>query len=130
MKLRKFLSTLACSTLLLATGCSSNAASSVSLEDARDALQKSSMVVVDIREPSEHATGVAKGALLMPMRQVGQRLAELPAPGKEPFLVICNTQNRSSRMVDQLRAAGYTNASFVNGGMSQWTARGWPLVKP
>lgn len=130
MNLRKFLSTLACSTLLLATGCSSNAASSVSLEDARDALQKSSMVVVDIREPSEHATGVAKGALLMPMRQVGQRLAELPAPGKEPFLVICNTQNRSSRMVDQLRAAGYTNASFVNGGMSQWTARGWPLVKP
>lgn len=130
MNLRKFLSTLACSTLLLATGCSSNAASSVSLEDARDALQKSSMVVVDIREPSEHATGVAKGALLMPMRQVGQRLAELPAPGKEPFLVICNTQNRSSRMVDQLRAAGYTNASFVNGGMSQWTARGWPMVKP
>lgn len=130
MNLRKFLSTLACSTLLLTTGCSSNAASSVSLEDARDALQKSSMVVVDIREPSEHATGVAKGALLMPMRQVGQRLAELPAPGKEPFLVICNTQNRSSRMVDQLRAAGYTNASFVNGGMSQWTARGWPLVKP
>lgn len=130
MNLRKFLSTLACGTLLLATGCSSNAASSVSLEDARDALQKSSMVVVDIREPSEHATGVAKGALLMPMRQVGQRLAELPAPGKEPFLVICNTQNRSSRMVDQLRAAGYTNASFVNGGMSQWAARGWPMVKP
>lgn len=130
MNLRRFISTLACSTLLLATGCNSNAASSVSLEDARDALQKSSMVVVDIREPSEHATGVAKGALLIPMRQVGQRLAELPAPGKEPFLVICNTQNRSTRMVDQLRAAGYTNASFVNGGMSQWAARGWPMVKP
>lgn len=130
MNLRKFLSTLACGTLVLAVGCSANAAPSVSLEDARDALQKSSMVVVDIREPSEHATGVAKGALLIPMRQVSQRLAELPAPGKEPFLVICNTQNRSSRMVDQLRAAGYTNASFVNGGMSQWSARGWPMVKP
>ena len=130
MNVRKFLSGLACSTLLLAVGCSANAAPAVSLEDARDALQKSSMVVVDIREPSEHATGVAKGALLIPMRQVGQRLAELPAPGKEPFLVICNTQNRSSRLVDQLRAAGYTNASFVNGGMSQWSARGWPMVKP
>lgn len=130
MNLRKFLSTLACGTLVLAVGCSASAAPSVSLEDARDALQKSSMVVVDIREPSEHATGVAKGALLIPMRQVSQRLAELPAPGKEPFLVICNTQNRSSRMVDQLRAAGYTNASFVNGGMSQWSARGWPMVKP
>lgn len=130
MNLRKFLSSMACSALLLAVGCNANAAPSVSLEDARDALQKLSMVVVDIREPSEHATGVAKGALLMPMRLVGQRLAELPAPGKEPFLVICNTQNRSSRMVDQLRAAGYTNASFVNGGMSQWAARGWPMVKP
>ena len=130
MNLRKFLSSLACGTLLLVVGCNANAAPSVSLEVARDALQKSSMVVVDIREPSEHATGVVKGALLMPMQLVGQRLAELPAPGTEPFLVICNTQNRSSRMVDQLRAAGYTNASFVNGGMSQWTTRGWPMVKP
>ena len=130
MKLRNFRSTLVCGALLLGLGCSASSANSVSLEQAREALQNPAGVVVDIREPSEHATGVAKGALLIPMGQLGKRLAELPKPGAEPVLVICNTQNRSARMVEQLQAAGYSNARFVNGGMSQWAARGWPLVKP
>ena len=103
---------------------------SVQLEDARTALEKSNVQVIDIREPSETATGVAKGAKLIPMSQIGKRLAELPAPGKEPFLLICNTQNRSSKVAEQLASMGYTNVSYVNGGMSQWNARGWPLVKP
>ena len=130
MNIRKFLSTLASGALLLSMGCSSNAASSVTLEQARDALQQSTSVVIDIREPSEHATGVAKGMLLIPMSQLGKRMSELPQPGAQPLLIVCNTQNRSPRVVEQLNGAGYTNVRFVEGGMSQWTARGWPLVKP
>ncbi len=102
----------------------------VSLEDARKALETSSAIVVDIREPFEHATGVAKGAKLIPMSQLGKRLAELPKPGKEPFLIICNTQNRSSSIVAQLQTMGYTNASYVKGGMSLWSVKAWPMVKP
>ncbi len=130
MTLRKLFTTVALGGLMLAFGGNAIAAPTVTLEDARTALEKSSMVVVDIREPMEHASGVAKGALLIPMSQLGQRLGELPKPGKEPFLVICNTQNRSSRVAAQLETMGYTNVSFVAGGMSQWAARGWPLVKP
>lgn len=100
----------------------------VSLEAARTALENTSQIVIDIRETDEHATGVARGALLIPMSQLGKRLSQLPA--KQPFLVICNTQNRSSRVVEQLHAAGYTNASYVKGGMSLWASRGWPMVKP
>ena len=131
MKLRTFLSFLAVSGGLLARhGAARAAAPFVALEDARVALDKSSMLVVDIREPSEHATGVAKGAVLMPIDQISKRIGELPAPNTKPFLVICNTQNRSSRIVEQLQSMGYTNASYVKGGMSQWAQRGWPLVKP
>ncbi|WP_096696591.1 rhodanese-like domain-containing protein [Polaromonas sp. AER18D-145] len=120
---------------LLLLGMTANAmaqagAPFVSLEAARAAIEQSSQIVIDIREPDEHATGVAKGALLIPMSQLGKRLAELPQPAKQPFLVICNTQNRSSRVVEQLRTMGYTNASYVKGGMSLWAARGWPMVKP
>ena len=131
MKLRTSLSKLACvGALLIVPFAAHAAAPSVNLEDAREALQKSSAVVVDIREPIEHATGVAKGALLIPMGQLGKRLEEITKSKTEPFLVICNTQNRSSRIVEQLQAAGYSNARFVSGGMSQWAARGWPMVKP
>ena len=130
MILRRFFLSLACGSVLLTAACGANGTPVVSLEQARDALQNASARVIDIREPNEHATGVAKGALLLPMSQLNRRIAELPAPGKEPFLLICNTQNRSSRVVEQLRAAGYSNVSYVNGGMSQWAARGWPMVKP
>ena len=119
--------------LLLGAAAMANAQTSppfVSLGTARTAVEQSSQIVIDIREPYEHATGVAKGALLIPMSQLGKRLAELPAPGQQPFLVICNTQNRSSRVVEQLRTMGYTNASYVKGGMSLWATSGWPMVKP
>ena len=133
-KMRRFLnfkSALCATILLLGLSLDASAqAAFVSLDAARTALENSSLVVIDIREPDEHATGVAQGARLIPMSQLGKRLAELPPPGKEPFLVICNTQNRSARIVEQLQAAGYTNASYVKGGMSLWAARGWPMAKP
>ncbi len=102
----------------------------VSLEAARTALDTSSAIVIDIREPGEHASGVAKGAKLIPMGQLPQRVKEVVQTADQPVLLICNTQNRSARAADQLRAAGYTNISYVQGGMSQWAARSWPMVKP
>ena len=102
----------------------------VSIDEAREALQKSSAIVFDIREPSEHATGVAEGARLLPMSQLSKRLAEVPNSADQPVLLICTTQNRSARVALQLRTAGYTNISYVHGGMSQWAARQWPMVKP
>lgn len=103
----------------------------VSLDDARKALETdSSAIMIDIREPSEHANGVAKGAKLIPMSQLGRRLAELPKPGAEKFMVICATQNRSANIVGQLQQMGYTNASYVHGGMSGWCMRAWPMIKP
>jgi rhodanese-related sulfurtransferase len=103
---------------------------SVTLEAAREALAKGSAVVVDIREPDEHARGVAAGARLLPMSQLGRRLQELPRDPAQPLLLICNTQNRSSRVAEALRAQGYTDVRYVQGGMSGWASRGWPLVAP
>jgi rhodanese-related sulfurtransferase len=103
---------------------------SVSLDTARTELEAGKVVLIDIREPNEHATGVARGARLLPMSQLGQRLTEIPADPNQPVLLVCNTQNRSSRTLKALRERGYGNVRFVEGGMSEWARRGWPLVKP
>lgn len=132
MILRLIFSALITVSTLFLTGCNASAAApSVTLEDMRVGLDNPKIVVIDIREPSEHALGVAKGARLVPMGQVSKRLAELPQPtSDQTLLVVCNTQNRSSKVVEQLRAQGFTNASYVKDGMSQWMARGWPTVNP
>ncbi len=103
---------------------------SVSLDTARAEHEAGRALLIDIREPAEHATGVAAGARLLPMRQIGARIAEIPNDPAQPVLLICNTQNRSSATLKSLRRQGYGNVRFVQGGMSEWARRGWPMVPP
>jgi len=102
----------------------------VSLDAARAALESGRAIVFDIREPMEHATGVAAGARLLPMRQLGARLAEIPTDPAQPVLLICNTQNRSRATLAALRERGYGHVQYVEGGMSEWARRRWPMVAP
>jgi rhodanese-related sulfurtransferase len=102
----------------------------VSLEQARAEHEAGKVVMIDIRETQEHATGVAQGVFLLPMSQVAQRVSEIPKQTNQPVLLICNTQNRSRAVTEALREQGFTNIRFVDGGMSEWARRGWPMVKP
>jgi rhodanese-related sulfurtransferase len=101
---------------------------SVNLDVARAEQAAGHVTLIDIREPDEHATGVAAGARLLPMSQLGQRLGEIPKD--QPVLLVCNTQNRSSKVAAALRERGYSNVRYVEGGMSAWNLRRWPVVKP
>ena len=69
-------------------------------------------------------------ARLLPMRQLSRRIDEIPTDPARPVLLICNTQNRSSATLRALRERGYAHVRYVNGGMSEWARRGWPMVKP
>jgi rhodanese-related sulfurtransferase len=116
--------------VLAATGAAAEEAESIDLAAARAEHEAGRAVLIDIREPAEHATGVARGAKLLPMRQLSARLGEIPTDPRQPVLLICNTQNRSSATVRALRQRGLTHVRYVQGGMSEWARRGWPLVPP
>ncbi len=115
-------------------GCTRGAppgADAVDLATARAEHKAGRAVLIDIREPAEHATGVAAGARLLPMRQLRDRLGEIPTDPSRPVLLICNTQNRSRATLESLRkAGGYGHVRYVDGGMSEWARRGWPMVAP
>lgn len=102
----------------------------VTLEQARAEHASGKVLMIDIRESQEHATGVVQGVVLLPMSQVAQRVAEIPKQTDQPVLLICNTQNRSRAVTEALQEKGFTNIRYVNGGMSEWAKRGWPMVKP
>lgn len=106
----------------------------ISLLEARRLHQAGAAILIDIREPDEHATGVAPGAKLLPMSQLSQRVGEIPTDSKVPVLLICRTQNRSSATLRALRKQlgekNYTHVRFVQGGMSEWAQRAWPMVPP
>lgn len=118
--------------LTLLTACFSADANSdsVSLDQARQMLESKSAVVIDIRESQEHQNGVAFGMQLLPMSQLSQRMSELPTSKQQTILLVCNTQNRSPKVQQILRENGYQNVKWVQGGMSEWRKRNWPLLSP
>lgn len=127
-------SVLALSTATLLSACSEAQPDTdplrVSLEEGRQLFETKQVLMFDIREPKEHATGVASGAVLLPMSQLNQRLNEIPKDPARPVLLICNTQNRSGKVAQGMKEAGWTNVRYVHGGMSTWAKNGWPMVKP
>lgn len=104
------------------------------MDEARRLHQSGAALLIDIRESQEHATGVAAGAKLLPMSQISQRIKEIPLDTSKPVLLICRTQNRSSATLralkKQLGEQTYAHLRFVDGGMSEWAKRGWPMVAP
>ncbi len=75
------------------------------------------VIVVDVREPSEYATGHVPGARPIPARELRSRLYELPR-GSTVYL-ICANGARSLELVPFMRAVGY-DAHSVAGGMWAW----------
>jgi rhodanese-related sulfurtransferase len=122
------------STAVLLGACAESGAADdplrVSIEEGRQLFENRQVALFDIREPDEHATGVADGAKLLPMSQLQKRVSEIPNDPAQPVLIICNTQSRSSKVAQALREAGWNNVRYVHGGMSTWAKNGWPMVKP
>ncbi len=77
-------------------------------------------VLLDVREPEEHATGMAPGAVAAPLAGV---LADPAALGAGPFVVVCEGGVRATRAAEALIAAG-AEASVLDGGMRAWRAAG------
>ena len=82
-------------------------------------------VLVDVREPAEHAAGAIDGAVLIPLRQLMARAEQLPKD--RPVVVYCQSGGRSARAVAALRSQGFDAHNLV-GGLIAWRAHGSPHV--
>ncbi|MEI7779066.1 MAG: rhodanese-like domain-containing protein [Actinomycetes bacterium] len=81
--------------------------------------------LVDVREPSEFASGHVEGAVLLPMGLIPVRKDELT--GELPVFLICESGNRSSQAMRYLSDQGIEVAN-VEGGMGAWRWAGHPMV--
>ena len=82
-------------------------------------------LVVDVRQASEFAEGHVVGAWHIGAGDLPGRLAELPR--EQPIAAVCAGGYRASVAASLLDAAGFTNVSWVAGGMDAWAAAGLPL---
>ena len=79
-----------------------------------DWLEENDGALLDIREPHEWIQGVLPGAQTISMREIIDRLDEVPAD--QPLLCICRSGERSQQVANFLMSQGY-EASNMAGGM-------------
>lgn len=77
-------------------------------------------VIVDVREPSEHAVGRVPGAVSIPQADLAVRLDELPRDRE--LLLVCASGMRSLRAAQFLRAVGYKHVTNLDGGTNGYLA--------
>lgn len=93
------------------------------------ALASRGAVLLDVREPAEHATGIAEGAVLIP-RGVLEREAPGTLPDKgRTILVYCQMGMRSLLAAETLGGLGYRDVRSVSGGFRAWAAAGLPVTQ-
>ena len=97
----------------------------------REALQRqrAGALLLDVREPFEHAAGMAAGAIALPREQVAQRIAQVAPDRNSEILTICAHGQRSLMAAQVLQQLGYGNVASVAGGTAQWIAEGLPMVE-
>jgi adenylyltransferase/sulfurtransferase len=78
-------------------------------------------VLIDVREPSEHAVDCIERATLMPLGSLASTIDALPRD--RPVVVHCRTGARSARAVAMLRAKGI-DARNLAGGIEAWRRAG------
>jgi sulfur-carrier protein adenylyltransferase/sulfurtransferase len=79
-------------------------------------------MLIDVREPFEHASANIAGATLIPMGEVMSQLDALPTD--RTVVVQCQSGGRSARVTAALRAKGYDAVNLV-GGIQAWKRAGY-----
>jgi sulfur-carrier protein adenylyltransferase/sulfurtransferase len=103
----------------------------LSPEQAYEELENANgdIVLLDIREPHEHAEVHLEGDVLVPPVEVAELAADQRAPDTSRRLILyCRSGARSARAAHLLQEEfGYDNVANVEGGILAWQQAGLPV---
>ena len=86
------------------------------------------LVVLDVRTPEEYAAGHIDGAVQVDFydEDFADQLGQLDPT--VPYLVYCQSGNRSGQTLTMMEQLGFASASDVDGGIVAWQNAGLPVV--
>ena len=100
----------------------------IDAQTAKHLIEQKRTLLVDVREPLEHAREHIPGALLVPLscfdtHDFANERARGPA-----VIFHCQGGNRTSGHAAKLGACGFTEAYVLQGGIASWKAAGLPTI--
>lgn len=79
------------------------------------------ILLLDCREPSEHAIAHLPEGVLIPMNSLPDRIGELESHKNQRVIVHCHHGGRSLRVAAWLRQQGFEQAQSMAGGIDAWS---------
>ena len=90
-----------------------------------------SVLLLDVREPKEYCgeLGHVPGSLLIPLRELPSRAAELAPHKAKHVIAICRAGVRSTTAAAMLSGLGFEQVSNLEGGMLDWNEQSLPVER-
>ena len=87
------------------------------------------VLVLDVRTAADFIgeQGHITAARNLPLEELPAHLADLHDRKARPIRLVCRTDRRSAKAAKVLLDAGFTDAQIIQGGMTAWIAKGWPV---
>ncbi len=108
---------------ILNRGSAGSLPATIAVQQADDLIRDGAFIL-DVRSQAEWDQSHIKGSTLIPLDQLSARLDEVPRD--RDVLVVCRSGNRSQAGRSTLIQAGYTRVTSLGGGLTAWTAAGYP----
>jgi adenylyltransferase/sulfurtransferase len=77
--------------------------------------------LLDVREPWEHETASLPGSVLIPLRELAARAAEIGPPAGALVVVYCHHGVRSLHAAAFLERLGQAEVASLAGGIDAWS---------
>jgi len=84
------------------------------------------VLLLDVREPNERELAHIEPSLFIPMREVPNRLEEIPKDRE--VVVYCHGGARSAMIAGFLESRGYARVANLSGGIDAWSRTVDPKV--
>ncbi len=91
----------------------------------------SSLILIDVREPSEYEAGHVKGAINIPRGVIEMELDLNPnySNRSHSLVLMCKSGGRSALAAVSIEKLGFNQVSSLMGGFQAWEAQGFNIVR-
>ncbi len=108
---------------------SASGVSNVSAIEAVLLMSRNKVLVLDVRDATEFATGHIQGAKNIPVAELSGRIKEIEKFKDKPVLVHCQKGMRAKTACGILRAQQFSQLHNLQGGLDTWVEAKMPLNK-
>ncbi|MCK8128464.1 hypothetical protein CWB77_04685 [Pseudoalteromonas sp. S1610] len=85
----------------------------IDAEQAKKELEQNKGLLIDVREPAEHATKAATGAINIPRGLLEMKLMEIEKDAARPIYLHCASGARATLSAEALTRVGYENVTVI-----------------